>query len=99
MLPLETVALSCGVLGICVKFFRRKLYEKAKKHDGIRMIAESKLNSVKDLISRAITHGQTSQEEFKLIFAEIEKYKNLKDQIHSKQAGVSGVRARGVERR
>ena len=73
MLPLEIAALTCGTLGVCVKCFGRRLYEKAKKHDAIRMIAESKLNSVKDLISRTITDGQLSPEELKMILNEIRK--------------------------
>ena len=53
------------------------------------MIAESKLNIVKDSISRTITDGEISQEEFKMILDEIEKHKKLKDQIRSKQTGIS----------
>ena len=30
MLPLIIVALSCGTLGVCAKFFRRRIFEKAK---------------------------------------------------------------------
>ena len=50
------------------------------------MIAESKLNIVKD---STITDGEISQEEFKMILDEIEKHKKLKDHIRSKQTGVS----------
>jgi hypothetical protein len=38
MLPLEIVAAVCGVVGVCVKFIRRRLHSKAKKHDEIKIL-------------------------------------------------------------
>ena len=70
MLPLEIAAIVCGVAGVCVKFVRRRLHAKAKKHDEIKMIAESKLNSVKDLISKALNDGKISEQEFKMVLDE-----------------------------
>jgi hypothetical protein len=85
MLPLEIVAVVCGSLGVCVKLVRRRLTSKAQKHYMIKTIAESKLNTIKDLISKSMTDGQISENEFKLILDELEKYNKLKDGIHSKQ--------------
>ena len=84
MLPLEISAVICGSLGVCVKFIRRKLMSKVKKHYEIKTIAESKLNSIKDLISKALTDGQINENEFKFILEELNKYNNLKENIHSK---------------
>ena len=47
-------------------------------------MAETKLNTIKDLISKDLSDGQISESEFKLILDELEKYNNLKDDIHSK---------------
>lgn len=89
MLPLQIAAVVCGGLGACVKFIRRKLTSKAKKHYEIKSIAESKLNSIKDLISKALSDGQISENEFKLVLDELVKYNKLKDSLHSKQTGIS----------
>ena len=89
MLPLEIAAVVCGSLGVCVKLVRRRLHAKTQKHYEIKTIAESKLNSIKDLISKALSDGQISENEFKLILDELDKYYKLKDSIHSKQTGLS----------
>ena len=91
MLPLEIAAIVCGVAGVCVKFIRRRLHSKAKKHYEIKTLAESKLNSVKDLISKALNDGQMSEQEFKTVLDELERYNNLKDKTRSKQSGMSEV--------
>ena len=89
MLPLEIAAVVCGSLGVCVKLVRRRLHAKTQKHYEIKTIAESKLNSIKDLLSKALSDGQISENEFKLILDELDKYYKLKDSIHSKQTGLS----------
>ena len=89
LLPLEIVAVVCGCMGVCVKAFRRKLMSKAQKHYEIKTIADSKLNSIKDLVSKALTDGQISENEFTLMLDELDKYNKLKDNIHSKQTGLS----------
>ena len=64
MLPLEIAAIICGCMGACVKLVRRKLMSKAQKHYEIKTIGESKLNSVKNLISKALNDGQISKKNF-----------------------------------
>ena len=91
MLPLEIAAIVCGVAGVCVKFIRRRLHSKAKKHYEIKTLADGKLNSVKDLISKALNDGQMSEQEFKTVLDELERYNNLKDKTRSKQSGMSEV--------
>ncbi|CAG2200575.1 unnamed protein product [Mytilus edulis] len=48
-------------------------------------MAECKLNSIKDLISKSLTDGQISADEFKLILDELEKYNKMKENIRTKQ--------------
>lgn len=92
MLPLEIAAVVCGVAGVCVKFIRRRLHAKAKKHDEIKIVAESKLNSVKDIVSKALQDGQISETEFKTVLDEMEKYHDLKESIRqSKNSEISEV--------
>ena len=89
MLPLEIAAVVCGSLGVCVKLVRRRLHTKSQIHYEIKTIADGKLNSIKYLISKALTDGQISENEFKLVLDELDKYNKLKDSIHSKQTGLS----------
>ena len=89
MLPLEIVAIVCGCMGACVKLLRRKLMAKTQKHYEIKTLGESKLNSIKSLISTALNDGQISDQEFKMVLDEQNKYNELKDKTHTKQAGLS----------
>ena len=89
LLPIDIVAIACGCMGVCIKLVRRKLMAKAQKHYEIKTLGESKLNSIKGLISNALNDGQISDEEFKTVLGELEKYNELKDKTHTKQSGLS----------
>ena len=89
MLPLEIADVVCGCMGVCVKLVRRKLMSKTQKHYEIKTLGESKLNSIKDLISKALQDGQISESEFKMVLCELEKYNDLKDKARTKQSGLS----------
>ena len=81
MLPLEIAAVVCGGLGMCVKLIRRKLMTKTQKHCNVQTIAESKLNSIKDIVSKALQDGEISEGVFKMVLNEMEKYSELKQEI------------------
>jgi Glu-tRNA(Gln) amidotransferase subunit E-like FAD-binding protein len=81
LLPVQITAAICGSVGVCIKLIRRRLTTKANKHYKIKTIADSKLNSIKDLISKSLTDGQINESEFKLILDELEKYNILKENI------------------
>ena len=89
LLPIEIVAIACGCMGVCIKLVRRKLMTKAQKHYEIKTLGESKLNFIKGLISKALNDGQISDEEFKTVLDELDKYNDLKDKTHTKQSGLS----------
>ena len=92
LLPLEVGAAVVGITGICVKFIRRRLHIKAMKHYEIKTLAESKLNSVKDIVSKALQDGKISEIEFKTVLDEMEKYHDLKDSVRqSKNSEISEV--------
>ena len=89
MLFLEITATVCGALCVSMKLMRRKLISKAPKHYEIKTLADSKLNSIKNLISKALNDEQISEQEFKIILEELDKYNDLKEKTHSKQSGFS----------
>ena len=64
----------------------------ARKHDQIRVLAVSKLNSIADRISAALTDDKISEEEFRLILSEVDKYNQMKVEIRrgrQKEGGLS----------
>ena len=62
-----------------------ELQAKTKKHDQIRVLAESKLNSKADRISAALNDDKMSDEEFRLILSEIDKCDQMKAKIRGRQ--------------
>jgi hypothetical protein len=84
VLGLEVAALMCGALGMAGKVVSRLLAVKAKKHDQIRLLAESKLNAIAGLVSTALRDGEISDDDFRLVLAEIEKYHQRKDEIRAR---------------
>ena len=81
VISLEATALLCGVVGAAGKVVGRRL--KVKKHCEIRVLAASKLNTISDHVSRALMDGVISDDEFKLIVKELQKYDQLKAEIRA----------------
>ena len=71
----------------------------AQKHSHIKAIADSKRNSIEDFISKAFQDGQISDDEYKMVLCELEKYNDLKDKTHTKQSGLSEAEKEEVNRR
>ena len=55
-----------------------------EKNDKILMLAKSKLNSIKTLISQALIDMEISHEEFITILKEEDKYEKMKDNLRGK---------------
>ena len=53
------------------KVATRKLRLKARKHGHVGVLAETKLNSVSDLVSKAFEDGAISHTEFQLVVSEV----------------------------
>ena len=56
---------------------------KQEKHDAIKLIAQSKLDSVANIISHAMQEGGISSIEFHKALQEVEKYRKLKADIRN----------------
>ena len=72
-------SLSTGIVEKLLNITRKK----KKKHDKVLMLAKSKLNSIKTLISQALIDMDISHKEFITILNEKEKYDNMKDNLRS----------------
>ena len=52
---LQAGVIACGLLGAGGRFICRRLEAKARKHDHIHVLAQSKINTIADRISTALT--------------------------------------------
>ena len=82
---LQAGAIVCGLLGAGGKSLSRRLQAKARKHDLIRGLAESKLNTTADHISVALNDDKITEEEFRLILSEVDKCNQMKTEIRGRQ--------------
>ena len=80
---LQAGAIVCGLLGAGGKLLGRRLQAKARKHDLIRCLAESKLNTIADFV--ALNDDKITEEEFRLILSMIDKKKQMKAEIRGRQ--------------
>ena len=83
VLGLEAGSLACGILAVAGKYVGRRLATKAKKHNEIRVLANSKLNTVADHVSTALKDGEISDREFRLVLDELAKYYGMRDDIRA----------------
>ena len=66
---LQAGAIVYGLLGAGGKSEGRRLQAKARKHNLIRCLAESKLHTIADRISVALNDDKITEEEFRLILS------------------------------
>ena len=73
-----------GAVSLIGNIFNKKATTKAEKHLKIKTLAVAKLDTIVTHISKAMMDNFISDEEFKLIMEEMDKYKVLKEDIRSK---------------
>ena len=56
---------------------------KQEKHDAIKLLAQSKLDSIANIISQAMQDGDISPTEFHTVLQEVDKYRKLKADIRN----------------
>ena len=62
----------------------KRLAKKAVKHQSTVMLAKAKINTIEDLVSKALRDNKISVEEFSMIIEELKKFENLKAEIRLK---------------
>ena len=72
-----------GAFSLIGNFFSKKATTKAEKHLKIKTLATAKLNTIATHVSKAMMDDFISDEEFKLIMEEMEKYKALKEEVRN----------------
>ena len=78
---LAALVLFCGVVSVITGEAGKNVSRKVTKHEKTVSICESKINSLKDRISKALADDRISNEEFENILAEMSKYHELKKDI------------------
>ena len=84
VITIEGVALFTGFLSIIGKYSVKKSTSKAEKHEKIKSIASAKLDTIASHVSKALSDNKVTDEEFRLILEELEKYKVMKKEVRSK---------------
>ena len=78
------LGLVCGVVSVIAGEAGKKVSRKVTKHEKTVSVCESKINSLKDRISKALADDRISVEEFENILAEMEKYHEMTKDIRRK---------------
>ena len=72
-----------GAVSLIGNIFSKKATTKAEKHLKIKTLAMAKLDTIVSHVSKAMMDDFISDEEFKLIMEEMEKYKSLKEEVRN----------------
>ena len=87
-MPISVVLASTGLflgLGSGIIHKTQKIFDsKAKKHDKIKTLAESKLDTISGLVSKAVEDSHIDHQEYHLILKEVEHYRTMKKEIRTK---------------
>ena len=82
--PLGVVGGVFGGLSVGFGYASKRLSGKVSKHEQTAAIAKSKLNTINDLVSKALKDNVISDQEFSIILAELEKFQKLKLEVRQK---------------
>ena len=82
--PLGSTAAVLGLSTIPIRRMGQVLYIKTAKNEKIKTLAESKLDLISDLVSKAVEDANVSHEEYQFIHKEKEHYRKMKEQIRAK---------------
>ena len=74
---------AAGAFSLFGNIVARKTTIRAEKHLKIKILASAKLNTIASHVSKALMDDFISDEEFKLIMEELEKFKAMKEEIRS----------------
>jgi len=88
-LALEAVTGVAGLQDAAGVVVSRRCSRKVAKHEAVRILASSKLNTVHSHISKALEDCKISDDEYKLVLDEVEKYRAMKEELRRKHTAGS----------
>ena len=80
---LQAVGVGAGVFSAVGRVVNRKLSLKAEKHRRVKTLAEAKLSTISDYVSKALEDDYISDDEYSLILNELTKFNEMKEEIRS----------------
>ena len=87
-MPISVVLASTGLLlgvGSAVIHKTQKVFDsKTKKHEKIKTLAYSKIDTISGIVSKAVEDSHISHTEYQLILKEVEHYRVMKEEIRTK---------------
>ena len=89
-LVLETVSGVAGLLDIAGVVLSRQCSAKVEKHKAFCVLASATLNTVHSHISKTLEDCNVSDDKYKLVLEEIEKYCTMKEGIRRKHLSEAG---------
>ena len=82
--PLASLGGLFGVLSVCFTIGSKEISRNVSKHEQTVSLAKAKLNTISDIVSKALKDNEISDEEFSLVLSEVEKFETLKQSIRQK---------------
>ena len=83
-IPLGVVGGFCGAISVGFGSASKRLSHKVSKHEQTVSLAKAKVNTIYDLVSKALKDNTISDQEFSLILSEVDKFEKLKMEIRQK---------------
>jgi hypothetical protein len=88
-IPVTTVilggfAIGSGCVAAASSIGNKMLLRKLEKHEQIMTLAQSKLNSISNIMSKALSDSAIDDREFEIIVQEYENYLELKNALRNK---------------
>ena len=74
----------CALTSVATASLAKIISKKVSKHEKTVSVCQAKINTVKDVVSKALTDNNISHEEFLLVKSECEKYYEMKRLIREK---------------
>ena len=74
----------CALTSVVTASLAKIISKKVSKHEKTVSVCQAKINTIKDVVSKALTDNRVSHEEFVLIKSEYEKYHEMKRLIRKK---------------
>ena len=74
----------CALTSVVTASLAKIISNKVSKHEKTVSVCQAKINTIKDVVSKALTDNRVSHEEFVLIKKEYEKYYEMKRLIREK---------------
>ena len=74
----------CALTSVATASLSKIISKKVSKHEKTVSVCQAKINTIKDVVSKALTNDSISHEEFLLVKSECEKYYEMKRLIREK---------------